>query len=53
MPATQIFVSTRDDLPARLEGCFKANAAQKLILLFEGSTDTTTGDSWSEPCRKS
>lgn len=51
MPATQIFVKSPEELSTELEECFKLEVSQKLILLFEGSTDTT-GDSWSEHCRK-
>ena len=52
MPAKQIYIRSRDEIGAKLQDAFADKSVQKVLLLFEGSTDITTGDSWDEACRK-
>uniref|UniRef100_A0A5K3ETN1 Thioredoxin domain-containing protein 17 n=1 Tax=Mesocestoides corti TaxID=53468 RepID=A0A5K3ETN1_MESCO len=51
MPATQIYLSSRDEVEEKLSEIFASKSGQRVVLLFEGSTDFATGDSWDESCR--
>ena len=52
MPAKQIYIRYRDEIAAKLQDAFADKNVQKVLLLFEGSTDINTGDSWDETCRE-
>lgn len=51
MPAKQIYLRSHKEIGEKLEEIFASNSEQKVILLLEGSTDTT-GESWNMACQE-